>query len=745
MIAFLLTVVLQVATPRTDATIVGTVRDGESGRPLVGATVIAVEAGRQSTSNAEGRYAIARLSAGPQHIAVRSIGHAPYALHAMVPRHGTLELNVALQPLPTRLPIVEVRRHRGEIDHSPGALQHSDSRTISAAELTRHPQLSEPDFLRAVVGGDVVVAAETPGGLHIRGGSTDQTGYSIDGVPVFNPYHTSDLMGGWNTDAFDGARLSSNVGGLSVLSGTLQLTSRSPGAQLQHRGGASTTHARFTIDGPLGVRQTGFLVSARAAWPALLAPDNDPHFIRGKSGDWLAKLESPWSGGTLRMFLTQSVDGVNLSPVPTVASGSESLERRNSFDWSSATAALQWQGRMGRDSVGISGWRSATGASGSWGVRPLALTSRRTDYGVQATVSRGGADAASRAGLRLEHSRMTYRVEDQGSDASHLRTATPILTAFADAERAIGTSFAVGGGAAAVLYGGRGYLSPRLQGRWRVTDHLAITGVLARSRQFAQSLRNTESAVGYVFPADLPIGAGPGAVPVAHSDELSVAADYEPAAGVRTRLYAYAREMSGVVLVAPFEDGPFLRGRPSSGSANARGAYAEAQVRAARYVLLARYGVQRVRFHQAATSYIPSFGARALVDGGLTTFPTPTTSLRLGVTAALGRYVTPASGNIEWESCNLKDRGCEFAGSPRADPSLTGALQAPDYVRVDIGVRKHGHLRLGSRSAEVAIFGTYSNLLNRFNVLTYGVVNGVTQAVEMRPQAPLVVGLDWRF
>ncbi len=745
MIVLLLSAVVQLTAPRTEAAIVGTVRDAGSGRPLPGATVIAVDAGRQAMTTTEGRYAISMLSAGPQHITVRSMGYAAYALHVVVPRQGALELNVALQPLPMRLPIVEVRRQRGGKERSSGVSEPGVTFVTGAAELARHPQLSEPDFLRAVAGGDVVVAAESPGGLHVRGGSADQTGYAIDGVPVFNPYHASDLMGGWNTDAFDGARLSRNARGPSMLSGTLQLTSVTPGTEVRSRGGMSTTHARVAIDGPVGVGRTGFLVSARAAWPALVAPANDPTFIRGTSADWLAKLESPWSGGTLRFLLTQSADGVNLSVVPPDVGGGEAATRRNAFDWSSALASLQWQGHVGRDSVAVSLWRSTTGAHGSWGEAPLALMSQRTDRGLQVEVSRSALATTSRAGLRAEHSRTTYRVDDAGSIASDLRSASPRLTAFFDVEHLVRPSLGVGANASAVLFGGRTFLAPGVHGRWALTNRLAITGALSRSNQFAQSLRNTESAVGYVFPADLFVGAERGVVPVAQSDEMSLALDFEPAPGVRTRVFGYARSMDGVVRVGPFEDAPFLRSRPSSGSATARGAFAEAEVNAERYTVLLRYGLQRVRYHHAGGSYTPNFGARGVLDGGVTAFPTPTTAVRLGVTAAFGRRVTPASGRLEWESCNLRDRGCEFAGTPRADPALSGSYKAPDYVRFDLGLRKHGHIRIGSRQAEVAVFGTYSNVFKHFNVLTYGLANGVPQALEMRPQAPLVVGLDWRF
>ena len=57
------------------------------------------------------------------------------------------------------------------------------------------------------------------------------------------------------------------------------------------------------------------------------------------------------------------------------------------------------------------------------------------------------------------------------------------------------------------------------------------------------------------------------------------------------------------------------------------------------------------------------------------------------------------------------------------------------------------HERIGRRDANVALFGTVTNLFNRKNVLTYASssATGASAAIEMRPRAPLVVGLDWRF
>jgi hypothetical protein len=62
-------------------------------------------------------------------------------------------------------------------------------------------------------------------------------------------------------------------------------------------------------------------------------------------------------------------------------------------------------------------------------------------------------------------------------------------------------------------------------------------------------------------------------------------------------------------------------------------------------------------------------------------------------------------------------------------------------------VRQHWHARVGGRDATIALFGTYSNLLGRENLLTYAYdpVTGQRTGIELRPAALLVVGLDWRW
>jgi hypothetical protein len=159
------------------------------------------------------------------------------------------------------------------------------------------------------------------------------------------------------------------------------------------------------------------------------------------------------------------------------------------------------------------------------------------------------------------------------------------------------------------------------------------------------------------------------------------------------------------------------------------------------------YGLEQVRLRYGDSSYVPSHGATHRLEGGLILFPGAASSVRLGVTGAWGRRGTAIASGFEWEACNLIDRGCEFAGSPTYAGSALGGTRLPHYLRVDLGLRHHWHFDLAGRNVQVGLFGTVTNLFGRKNILTYATdpKTGAAIPIEMRPLAPLVVGLDWRF
>jgi hypothetical protein len=740
---------LLIAVQAAQATIAGTVRDEETARPLVGAVVTLPDLYRSTATDASGRYTLPGVPPGPQHLTFRFIGHAQRGLHALVPSDGRLEINVSLRAEPVRLRTIEVRPHvaiRGLERAGSTALA---DRSISMAAVRNHPLLAEPDAFQALEGGPVVLRPESPGGVHIRGGSSDQTGYLLDGIPVFSPYHAAGQFSAWNPDALSGVQLTSSLpllGHSDALSGTISADTRAPGERFGVQGGLSTTQARMTLDGQIGSTGTGYLVSVRSGVQGIPFRDHDASYLRSESGDRLAKLEQPALGGVARML---AYDSGNEISTAAVADASTASTRRNEFEWESRSIGAGWSGVISGAVVDFLGWSANGDAASIWGTQSLThLTAERRDLGLLGTMTNRSARASTTAGFRIEHSRTLYRVtSDSAVSSVNLRGRTPLAAGFAQHAMAIHPRVELIVGASVTGADSDLHLDPHVRLGWKPADRLTLSGSYARKHQFAQSLRNSESVVGNVFPVDLFIGAGAPGVPAARSDQAVIRAEYHPFTGARLELEAYRRVTDGLLLVAPRDGGPFTAGAFAIGSGRSSGFSVDVALSRARYGVIASYGLQRVRVAFEESGYVPEHGTAHLLQGGLIVFPTATTSIRLGATGALGRRTTTALGGFEWEACNLLDRGCEFAGTPRYDGEPIGATELPAYFRADLGIRKHWHLHLRDRDAIVALFATITNLLNSSNVLTYtrDPASGERVPLEMRPLAPLVVGLDWKF
>jgi hypothetical protein len=226
-----------------------------------------------------------------------------------------------------------------------------------------------------------------------------------------------------------------------------------------------------------------------------------------------------------------------------------------------------------------------------------------------------------------------------------------------------------------------------------------------------------------------------------------VGAEVRTGAGLRVGAQAYLSDFDGLLLVAPRTGTPFATGDLLTGAGASRGLSLEAAMSGARYGVTASYGWQRERVTYGGSSYAPGYGTSHLIEAGVIVFPAPTASIRLGMTGAAGRRGTGVLGAFEWESCNLLDRGCEFGGSPTHATNRLGTTRLPAYFRLDLGLRKHWHIEVAGRDVELALFGTVTNLLGRRNVLAVATdpQTGKRSEIEMRPLAPLVIGLDWRF
>lgn len=734
----------------------GIVRDAGSGMPLAEAIVSLKDLQQTVLTDEQGRYHF-EAPPGTRHVTVQRFGYTPQGFDALVPEHGALEINISLRRDPILLPPIEVRAPvsiRG-LDGSARPLEFPD-RSMSQAAMYQHPLSAEPDALRALGGGEVVVDPESPSGLHVRGGASDQIAYLLDGIPVFSPYHTAGTFAALNPDALSSVDLiaaSPLPAAPEALSGVVAANTRTPGAEFHTRGSVSATQARATIDGPLGRTGAGYMMSASSAFPGLIVHKDEASHLNGENLDWIGKVESPLFGGRARLIGYGSQNEVDVSAAAETSDTASFVDpTRNTLGWDSRSLGGEWA-RPLNDSVALlfRAWTAFGNANTAW-IGPDSLehlSSNRRDDGLVAMIDVAALGGSTSTGARVQRIETAYSLQPSTSEGRSISFdgVTPVSTIFLEHERPIAATADIAVSFASAFAAGEVYYSPSAQLTWHAARSLFVSGTAARRHQFGQSLRNTESVVSNVFPADLYVGSGDSGVPVASSDVGILAVEHRPTAWSRIGAQAYLRDFESLALVAPYTADPYATDGFAVGSGDAYGFSFEAGASGERYGFIAGYAYQHVNLQYPDGTYAPNYGAMHAIEAGLVLSPVSSYSVRIGFQSMMGRRTTAALGAFEWEACNLLDGGCEFAGSPSEWSEALGGTTLPAYYRLDLGVRKQWDMKLGGREGRLALFGTLTNLLAQMNVLTVAVdpSTGERSTVEMMPFSPLVVGIDWRF
>ena len=732
------------------AEITGVVRDESTGEPVAGAIVTLEESGRAAVTGLDGSYAIADVPPGPHHLSVRLLGFQSRSLHVLVPASGSLRVDLVLRADPIEVDAVVVRSRLPIRGMDVDVRDLDSTRRVSAAAIRNDPFTAEPDVIEALIGGTVSGAPESGGGLHVRGGDGDELGFLLDGIPVFSPYHSGVRSGAWNADAVSGVELRTDPTlPVDALSGAVLVSTIAPGDWLRTGGHLSTSQIGLTVTGPLA-GAVGYVISGQAGYPGLVRPPDEPSYLDGTDRDLLAKLVLPWRGGDLRFLAFDNRNEIRASSRPSEV-GDTPLEPGdpNVYAWRGRSVGLVWSGgTRGRLTPSIRAWRAAQAASFRWNGEEsgaIRVTSDREQYGLLASLQWKGTERSAEVGLLTTRDEASYAVGSDSGDEGIVGEADE-LAVFASYAESIAKRVEVSADLRASRGDAGGRLLPRVGIRVRLAESISVFAEYARTAQALQSLRNAESVVGRIFPPELYAGGEGTGIPVAVADYVAIGVVALPRAATRIELEAYSRTLDDLAILDPKDGQPFASATIRRGSGSVLGLAAGLAIGSARYAVTGSAGVERVELRAGGERWTPGYAAGRTARIGAIAFPTPTLSIRVGWIGQFGRRGSDAIGLLEWESCNLLDMGCEFAGTPEELGEL-GARKLPSYNRLDLSIRKHWHFVIGRREGSLEAFATGSNLLGRANVLTY-VVDPATDdsaPIEMRPRAPLTLGFGWRF
>ena len=193
-------------------TIKGFVYDKSNGEALPGVTVAIKSIKKGSQTDVNGFFNIPKLPVGKYVISATSLGYDLTEINAEVLEDEVISIKIVLGKKSKELKGVSISAKREEkmFDTKVGMTR------ITPKEMKLMPSIGgEPDiaqFLQVMPG--VISTGDQGGQLYIRGGSPIQNKIMLDGMTIYNPFHSIGLYSVFETDAIRSADVMS--GGFGV-------------------------------------------------------------------------------------------------------------------------------------------------------------------------------------------------------------------------------------------------------------------------------------------------------------------------------------------------------------------------------------------------------------------------------------------------------------------------------------------------------------------------------------------------
>ena len=276
---FLLIIVIHLTSFSQNCTFRGFVYDKETGTPLVSAIVTFKSSNQGAYTDEQGLFAIAELKPGKYVAYATNVGYDTvfFALEAKsgkVISHNFYIASKSKQLNQVYVNADKIRKTK-EINIS--------KTTIKPVQLTRIPSVGgEPDlvqYLQVLPG--VVFSGDQGGQLYIRGGSPVMNKVLLDGLTVYNPFHSIGLFSVFDSDILKSvdvysAGFSSEYGGR--ISAIVDVKTRDGNKnKFSGKVNSSPFNSKVLLEGPLkkyeaGKSSSSFIVSYKNSYLNKSAP-----------------------------------------------------------------------------------------------------------------------------------------------------------------------------------------------------------------------------------------------------------------------------------------------------------------------------------------------------------------------------------------------------------------------------------------------------------------------------------------
>ncbi len=236
-----------------EGTIRGFVYEEKSGEPVIFTNVYLKGTSYGASTDVNGYFAISRIPPGRYLLMVTYLGYDTLKMDVSIKADEIISKNLYLKEASYTLGQVEVSAEREEA--------RTETRTsvvkITPKQIKQIPAMGgQPDlaqYLQVLPG--VVFTGDQGGQLYIRGGSPIQNKVLLDGMIVYNPFHSIGLFSVFDTDILRNADIYTGGFGAEYggrISSVMDITTRD-GNKTRYSGkvGATTFGANVMLEGPI--------------------------------------------------------------------------------------------------------------------------------------------------------------------------------------------------------------------------------------------------------------------------------------------------------------------------------------------------------------------------------------------------------------------------------------------------------------------------------------------------------------
>lgn len=255
-------------------TIKGFVYDKSSGEPMIFTNVILKGTQRGSQTDVNGYFSIEQVPPGTYTVLSTLVGYDTVQSTVTIKGNEIINKKLFLQQRSQELKSVEISARKTERVTQINA----GSITVTPRDMKMLPSTGgEPDiaqYLQVVPG--VTFTGDQGGQLYIRGGSPTQTGILLDGITIYNPFHSIGLYSVFETDAIRNVEVQTagfNAQYGNRTSAIIDITTKD-GNKNRHAGKVSLSPimARALVEGPIvkakkeGGASSTFLLSVKHSY-----------------------------------------------------------------------------------------------------------------------------------------------------------------------------------------------------------------------------------------------------------------------------------------------------------------------------------------------------------------------------------------------------------------------------------------------------------------------------------------------